>query len=105
MAAFSFGDDMYGAEYTVVHEVGAQEKITYGRNDRFHGGPVGGGHFWVDDGGLSVAKIGGPKEWRPRPMIDVREGDTFSVGGQVWRVTEIGEADTPDAYLLATRVS
>jgi len=88
----------------VSHEVGAQEKISYGRNDRFLGGPVGGGAFWVDDGGVSVAKIGGPKEWRRTPMIDVRVGDTFSVGGQVWRVTDIVDADSPSAYLLATRV-
>lgn len=89
----------------MVHEVGAQETITYGRNDRFQGGPVGGGHFWIDDEGRSVAKLGGPHEWRPHPMIDVREGDTFSVGGQVWRVTDIVAADTSGAYLNATRVS
>ena len=89
----------------MVHEVGAQEKVTYGRNDRFHGGPVGGGWFWIDEGGLPVAKIGGPKDWRPDPMIDVREGDTFSVGGQVLRVNDIVDADSSGAYLLATRVT
>ncbi|MER6626475.1 DUF6406 domain-containing protein [Streptomyces sp. NPDC000931] len=49
--------------------------------------------------------MGGPKEWRPTPMIDVRVNDVFSVGGQAWRVTEIVDADSPGAYLLATRIS
>lgn len=96
---------MVGTEFTVVHEVGAQEKISYGRNDRFTGGPVGGGQFWVGDDGRPAAKIGGPSEWRPTPMIDVHVGDVFSVGGQVWKVTDIIAADSPSAYLLATRIS
>lgn len=105
MAAFSRETETVGAETAVVHEIGAQEKISYGRNDRFLGGPVGGGQFWTDEDGRAVAKIGGPKEWRPTPMIDVRVGDVFSVGGQVWKVTDIVEPDSPSAYLLATRIS
>ncbi|PWV50205.1 hypothetical protein BDW27_108243 [Nocardiopsis sp. L17-MgMaSL7] len=105
MDAFSRLFETVGTESTVVHEIGAQEKISYGRNDRFAGGPVGGGSFWTDDDGQPVAKIGGPKEWRPTPMIDVRVNDVFSVGGQAWRVTEIVDADSPSAYLLATRIS
>jgi len=89
----------------VAHEVGAQEKITYGRNDRFDGGPVGGGRFWVDEDGRPAARIGGPLEWRPLGMVDVHVGDTFSVGGQTWKITEISKAETPDAYLLCVRVS
>lgn len=105
MEAFSIEPETVGIASTVAHEIGAQEKISYGRNDRFAGGPVGGGSFWIDDEGRPVAKIGGPKEWRPTPMIDVRVGDVFSVGGQVWRVGEIVDADSPSAYLLATRIS
>lgn len=105
MDAFSKEPETVGTESTVVHEIGAQEKISYGRNDRFAGGPVGGGSFWTDDDGMPVAKIGGPKDWRPTPMVDVRVGDVFSVGGQAWRVTEIVDADSPGAYLLATRIS
>ncbi|WP_046467972.1 DUF6406 domain-containing protein [Allosalinactinospora lopnorensis] len=89
----------------MAHEVGAQEKITYGRNDRFKGGPVGGGRFWVDGEGRPTAKIGGPREWQPPNMIDVHVGDTFTVGGQTWKITDIVDPDSPDAYLLATRVS
>ncbi|MFC4564690.1 DUF6406 domain-containing protein [Nocardiopsis mangrovi] len=89
----------------MAHEVGAQEKITYGRNDRFAGGPVGGGRFWVDEQGRPVAKIGGPGEWRRTGMIDVRVGDTFTVAGQTWKVTDIIDPDAPEAYLLTTRVS
>lgn len=73
------------------HEVGAEEKITYGRNDRFDGGPVGGGRFWTDDDGRPVARLGGPQEWRPDVMREFRAGDTFTVGGQTWRVVEIVE--------------
>ncbi|WP_460863770.1 DUF6406 domain-containing protein [Nocardiopsis coralliicola] len=87
------------------HEVGAQEKITYGRNDHFAGGPVGGGGFWVDDQGRAAARIGGPREWTPSGMLEVRVGDTFTVGGQTWKITDITDADSPDAYLLCTRVS
>ncbi|CAL9552052.1 hypothetical protein SUDANB121_04475 [Nocardiopsis dassonvillei] len=105
MAAFSRKSETVGTETAVVHEIGAQEKISYGRNDRFLGGPVGGGQFWIDEEGRAVAKIGGPKEWRPTPMIDVRVGDVFSVGGQVWKVTDIVDAEAPSAYLLATRIS
>jgi hypothetical protein len=105
MAELSMESETVGTESTVVHEVGAQEKISYGRNDRFAGGPVGGGSFWIGDDGQPVAKIGGPREWRPTPMIDVRVGDVFSVGGQAWRVTDIVDADSPSAYLLATRIS
>ncbi|GAA3764935.1 hypothetical protein HDA32_001241 [Spinactinospora alkalitolerans] len=88
----------------MAHELGAQEKITYGRNDRFEGGPVGGGRFWLDEQGRPVAKIGGPPDWQPEVMIDVRIGDTFAVGGQTWRITDIVDAESPKAYLLAVRV-
>lgn len=86
------------------HEIGAEERITYGRNDRFTGGPVGGGRFWLDENGSPAAKIGGPEEWNGRGMIDVRAGDTFSVGGQTWRITDIVDADSDEAYLKAVRV-
>jgi hypothetical protein len=86
----------------VPHEVGAQEKITYGRNDRFAGGPVGGGAFWIDDEGRPVAKLGGPAQWGG--LLEVRVGETFTVDDQVWRVDEIVNPETPDAYLLATRI-
>ncbi|UOE19857.1 hypothetical protein NI17_000900 [Thermobifida halotolerans] len=86
----------------MAHEVGAQEKITYGRNDRFVGGPVGGGGFWVDDEGEPVARLGGPTEWRG--LLEVRTGETFTVGDQVWRVDDIVAPETPDAYLVATRI-
>lgn len=89
----------------MIHEVGAQEKITYGRNDRFEGGPVGGGRFWRDEDGRPTAKIGGPEEWSPSGMLVVRAGDIFTVGGQTWKVTEIGEEETSKAYLLCVRVS
>ncbi|GAB3204763.1 DUF6406 domain-containing protein [Marinactinospora thermotolerans] len=88
----------------MAHEVGAQEKITYGRNDRFEGGPVGGGRFWVDEQGRPTARIGGPPDWWPNRMIDVRVGDTFTVGGQTWRITDIADPESPQAYLLTTRV-
>ncbi|QBI55594.1 DUF6406 domain-containing protein [Streptomonospora litoralis] len=87
------------------HEIGAEERITYGRNDRFPGGPVGGGRFWLDEDGSPAAKLGGPEEWRDEGMIDVRTGDTFTVGGQTWRITDIVDADSDDAYLMAVRVS
>ncbi|WP_017592482.1 DUF6406 domain-containing protein [Nocardiopsis potens] len=89
----------------MAHEVGAEEKVTYGRNDRFDGGPVGGGRFWVDEEGRPTARIGGPQEWHPTGMLDVRVGDTFSVGGQTWKITDIREAETSDAYLLCVRIS
>ncbi|GLU46463.1 DUF6406 domain-containing protein [Nocardiopsis ansamitocini] len=86
----------------MAHEVGAQEKITYGRNDRFTGGPVGGGRFWIDEDGRATARLGGPGEWRG--MIQVCTGETFTVGGQLWRVEDIVDADNPGAYLVVTRV-
>lgn len=86
----------------MAHDVGAQEKITYGRNDRFAGGPVGGGGFWLDDRGEPAARLGGPREWPG--LLKVRIGETFTVGGQLWRVDDIVDAETPDAYLVATRV-
>ena len=96
---------MNGRLSNVEHEIGAEEKITYGRNDRFPGGPVGGGRFWLDDDGAPAAKLGGPEEWRDDGMNDVRAGDTFTVGGQTWRITDIVDADSEDAYLMAVRVS
>ncbi|MBB5999687.1 DUF6406 domain-containing protein [Streptomonospora salina] len=87
------------------HEIGAEERITYGRNDRFVGGPVGGGRFWLENDGTPAAKLGGPDEWADRGMIDVRRGDTFTVGGQTWRVADIVAAGSDDAYLTAVRVS
>ena len=89
----------------VVHEIGADETITYGRNDRFYGGPVGGGRFWLEEDGRPAAKLGGPEEWRSHGMIDVHTGDTFTVCGQTWKITEIVDADSVDAYLKAVRVS
>ncbi|GAA3964456.1 hypothetical protein FOF52_00345 [Thermobifida alba] len=86
----------------MAHEVGAQEKITYGRNDRFAGGPVGGGGFWVDGEGRPAARLGGPTEWQG--LLEVRVGETFTVGEQVWRVDDIVAPETPDAYLVATRI-
>ncbi|TQN32459.1 hypothetical protein FHX37_2419 [Haloactinospora alba] len=88
----------------MAHEIGAQETVGYGRNDRFEGGPVGGGRFWTDDSGNPVAKIGGPSEWRLNTMIDVRVGDTFTVSQQVWKITDIVDADSPGAYLVAVRI-
>lgn len=86
----------------MTHDIGAQEKITYGRNDRFEGGPVGGGRFWTDREGRPVAKLGGPNEWSG--MLEVRVGETFTVGGRVWRVDNIVDPEQPGAYLVATRV-
>lgn len=87
----------------MAHEVGAQEKITYGRNDRFAGGPVGGGAFWIDDEGRPAAKLGGPIQWGG--LLEVHIGETFTVDNQIWRVDDIVNPETPDAYLLATRIS
>lgn len=96
---------MTGEEPDVTHEVGAQERITYGRNDRFEGGPVGGGRFWLDERGRPMAKIGGPAEWNRSGMLDVSVGDTFTVGGQTWKITDIADVESDDAYLIVTRVS
>ncbi|TDQ52153.1 DUF6406 domain-containing protein [Actinorugispora endophytica] len=86
----------------MAHEVGAQEQITYGRNDRFDGGPVGGGGFWVDDEGRPVARLGGPQEWPG--LLEVRVGETFTVGGQLWRIDDIVNPEAPSAYLVTTRI-
>ncbi|PSK89129.1 hypothetical protein CLV63_1272 [Murinocardiopsis flavida] len=87
------------------HEVGAEEKITYGRNDRFEGGPVGGGRFWIDDDGRPAAQLGGPREWRFDSPREFRAGDSFTVGGQTWEVVEIVDAESTSAYLRARRTA
>jgi uncharacterized protein DUF6406 len=79
--------------------------VRQGRLAHIDSGAIGGGGCFVDDHGRATVTLAVIPQGTDGEDLDLRQGDTFRLGAEVWEVTEIHQPGTSVWAATVTYVS